>query len=220
MLKSSFIGSFLFTSLSFALPAVAGDLILANGPGADSNFVLKGTVEKRVRHNSKGMKDGADARSGKQEAKSLEGNISVVAEKEENSIIWDRWRNKVHRAIWARFCRLLAGGDAFMLGNTVFKLGDAAKPSFPLGTRASYVCTVSRDRNLLEAKITKSSGNQEFDELVLKSVRSIREKGLLRFPEGTKRESVTLSATMFTTKNGNYEDKQFNDVEKIVLDSK
>lgn len=191
--------------------AYAGDLLIANGPGTDSSMVLKGAIEKRVRHKS---------RSDKQDAKSLEAGATADGEREENSIVWDRWRNKAHRAIWARFCRLLAGGDAFMIGNTVFKLGEAPKPVFPLGTRASYFCTVSSDRQLLDAKISRSSGNREFDELVLKSVRSIAEKGLLRFPEGSKRQSVSLSATLFTTKNGSYEDKQFNDVEKIVLDPK
>lgn len=183
------------------------------------DFMLKGAVQKHVRRSLKGDYKSGEAKEAKGAENSLNANLTEQAEREENEISWDRWRNRVHRAVWARFCRLLRGGDAFMLGNLVFKYGNLPAPKFPLGTKASYLCTVSREGSLIEAKIIKSSGNKQFDDLMLGAVRSIEGKGMLRFPQGSKRQEVSLSSSLFTTKAGRYNEREFGDIEKVIANS-
>lgn len=184
---------------------------------------LKGVVQKYEK--KKSGKAGLRSGSGKEDRQredelqaSLTKSEAELAEDKETTISWDKWRNRVSRFIWARFCRNLRGGDAFLIGNLVFKVGSAVEPVFPLGTRASYSCTISSGaggEQKLAYKISKSSGIKAFDDMVLKSLRELSGRSLLRFPEGTKRKEMTLSASLFTTRNGKFQETNFGDIERV-----
>ncbi len=193
----------------------------AEPDGRVERLILRGNVEKQ--YSKKGgnyKKDKSKADSLKNGHTSLSGDIAAESSEDENiTINWHRWRNKVSKAVWAKFCVLLAGGDAMMMGNLLVKLGDAPAPHFPLGTRASYTCDIENNRQLKNIRITKSSGNNDFDELVRQSVASINGKQLLKFPKQSKRRVVSVSCELFTTKNGRYSELPFTDLETYKVSS-
>lgn len=179
-------------------------------------MLLKGAIQRVSRPSSKSSLEQSETDNGNSTSNQINGQIDSSSEKltEEVSIDWDSWRNKVTRSIWARFCELLNGGDAFMFGNMVIKLGNAPVPRFPLGTSASYSFDVNSERQLSNVRITDSSGNQQFDKLILRSVQSIDGKQFLKFPKGSKRNLVSASAKLFTTKHGSFTKISFGDIER------
>lgn len=167
--------------------------------------VLRGTVE-RVRVNS-------GSGLNRQEPSQEEG-YAESAEEREITIEWDRWHNRVTHAIWSKFCTLLQGEDVISIFNVAIKLGNAPAPRFPLGTRATYSCTINDDQEVTDVKIVVSSGNSEFDDLIRRSVSSIDGKSFLRFPRDSRRKEVRSSAQLFTTRNGRFNELHFGDVER------
>lgn len=182
----------------------------------DSDMILKGAVEKVSKQSSNSSMKQLQGENGNTSSNQLTGQIDTSDGKptEEVSIDWDKWRNKMTRSIWVKFCELLNGGDAIMIGNTVIKLGDAPIPRFPLGTSATYSFNVNSERQLSNVRLTVSSGNQQFDKLVLRSVQSINRKKFLNFPKGSRRSLVTASAKLYTTKHGSFNNIAFGDIER------
>lgn len=182
----------------------------------DSGVILKGAIEKVSKQSSNSSMKQLQGENGNTSSNQLTGQIDTADGKptEEVSIDWDKWRNRVTRSIWARFCEHLNGGDAIMFGNTVIKLGNAPIPRFPLGTSATYSFNVNSERQLSNVRITVSSGNQQFDRIILRSVQSIDGKQFLKFPKGSKRNLVSASAKLFTTKHGSFNNIAFGDIER------
>jgi hypothetical protein len=182
----------------------------------DSVVILKGAIQKISKQSSNSSMKELKAENGNSSSNQLNGQIDTSDGKptEEVSIDWDKWRNRVTRSIWARFCEHLNGGDAIMFGNTVIKLGNAPIPRFPLGTSATYSFNVNSERQLSNVRITVSSGNQRFDRIILRSVQSIDGKQFLKFPKGSKRNLVSASAKLFTTKHGSFNNIAFGDIER------
>ena len=190
--------------------------------GGTSGLVLKGQIQKlsKKSHSRLNSQDGKVDKSsnGALEAR-IDGSDAPDTKeeitREAASIAWNKWRNKVSRSIWAKFCTLLNGGDSILIGNSLLKLGNAPILRFPDNTRASYSCTIDREGRLLNAKIFRSSQNEKFDSLVLQSVLSIKGKSFLKFPQGSKRTEATLNLELFTTKHGRYNELEFGDVEHL-----
>jgi hypothetical protein len=182
----------------------------------EAPLVLEGAVQRISRQSFKSKMKKLEAENENAASYQLNGNIDSSAGKpaEEVSIDWDKWRNRVTRSIWAKFCELLNGGDAIMLGGTLIKLGNAPILRFPVGTSASYSFNVNNERQLSNVRITSSSGNKQFDEIIRRSVQSIDGKQLLRFPKGSRRILVSASAKLYTTKHGSYTKIPFGDVER------
>lgn len=177
------------------------------------NKTLKGSIEKRVKGGTRKL-DTISPKAGAGDEVNLDSSISQNAEVEETSINWNAWRNKVSKAIWAKFCQQLSGGGSVLLGNTVIKLNSNPPMHFPLNTKASYFCRVDDSGRLSDVQITESSGIKKFDEIVKNSVLSVEGKKYLKFPEGTKRKLVTLSMQLFTTSHGGFKEISFGDVER------
>lgn len=184
-----------------------------------SPIKLKGAVHKSGKHSDLKKLNASESKVLSPGSSSLDGQISADAAREEVSIEWDRWRNKLSKAIWAKFCNHLQGGDTINFGNYYWKYGNNPPLKFPDNTRATYSVTVDSDMNVVEAKITKSSGIAKFDEIVRRSAESVNRKRMLKFPAGSKRKQVTLSLQLFTTKHGGFKDIDFNDVERYTASS-
>lgn len=131
------------------------------------------------------------------------------------SIIWDRWRNKVIKEVWSRFCINLKGGGAVRIGQLFLKTNFKKSIEFPKSMGATFSFSVEDGRKIKDVKIESSSGNAEFDNLVIKSVESLDGKSLLDFPSGTERKSVTLRSRLVIKKNGTFHGTEYNDIEKV-----
>lgn len=149
---------------------------------------LKGSIEQAV-----GVKEGF-------------GNYSIV---------WDRWRNKVIKEVWSRFCINLKGGGAVRIGQLFLKTNFKKNIEFPKSMGATFSFSVEDGRKIKDVKIESSSGNAEFDNLVIKSVESLDGKSLLDFPSGTERRTVTLRSRLVIKKNGTFHGTEYNDIEKV-----
>jgi hypothetical protein len=124
---------------------------------------------------------------------------------------WDGWRNRVVHAAWTNWGKKLDGGG---LSVGTFKMNLATKriTKFADGTRATFSCLVTRNCRLQDLKITETSGDQQFDDLVLASVRSLEGKSVLRFPSDSNRNAVTISCA-FRIGKTQFRPHQFNDIE-------
>lgn len=197
------------TVLPLAIPS-------ADEPGS---VKLKGGVQKSGKRDEQKKLNALDAKIASPGSQALDGQSSVSVTQEEINIEWNKWRNKVSHAIWAKFCQYLQGGDTLMFGNYYWKYGNNPPLKFPDNTRATYFVTIDSDMNVVDAKITRSSGNTKFDDIVQRSAESVNRKKFLRFPAGSKRKQVTLSLQLFTSKHGGYKDIDFNDVERYTASS-
>ncbi len=146
---------------------------------------------------------------------SIDKSVNVKSGTGNYSIIWDAWRNNVMKAVWAKFCILLEGGDAIKVGPLFLKMGMAPKPKFPPGTGATFHFTVAADRKIKDVKIVEPSGDAEFDALIKKSVEALEGKRILDFPEGSNRTDVYMGGRLITKRNGKFNSMDYNDVEKI-----
>lgn len=131
------------------------------------------------------------------------------------SIIWDRWRNKVIKEVWSRFCINLKGGGAVRIGQLFLKTNFKKNIEFPKSMGATFSFSVEDGRKIKDVKIESSSGNTEFDNLVMKSVESLDGKSLLDFPSGTERKNITLRSRLVIKKNGTFHGTEYNDIEKV-----
>ncbi|MDX2106467.1 MAG: hypothetical protein SFY67_08700 [Candidatus Melainabacteria bacterium] len=131
------------------------------------------------------------------------------------SIIWDRWRNKVIKEVWERFCINLKGGGAVRIGQLFLKTNFKKNIEFPKSMGATFSFDVEDGRKIKDVKIVSSSGNAEYDNLIIKSVEYLNGKSILDFPAGTERKTVTLSSRLVIKKNGTFHGTEYNDIEKI-----
>ncbi|MBZ0188697.1 MAG: hypothetical protein K8F91_20795 [Candidatus Obscuribacterales bacterium] len=192
------------------------------GGGAASALILKGEVERVTHINSRSNMKERQAKTDSATADPLNGQIGASSNQQiakNKTIEWDKWHNKVRRSIWKKFCILLSGGDAIMFGNTVYKLGNLPVPRFPQGTGATYAFTVNERRKISDLRIVASSGNSKLDEILIRSVKSIDGKSVLKFPKGSRRNSVTVSQKLVTTRHGKFADRSYGDVERYSLTS-
>lgn len=149
-------------------------------------------------------------------------NLSGAVEDEdlangEAMIEWDKWHKRFEQAVYHKFAAKLWGNDAINIGSLVLKLGTSPIPHFPVGTKATVGCDITDEGKLQNVRITSSSGNAEFDALVLKSVNAVRSKQVLRFPAGSKRHLVSKYESLWVGKQAGYHYSPHNDVEKIVV---
>jgi len=149
----------------------------------------------------------------------LKGGIDQAVEVKEGSgkfaIIWDRWRNKVMREVWSRFCINLKGGGAIRIGQLFLKTNFKKNIEFPKSMGATFSFVVEENRKIKDVKIVKSSDNAEFDNLVIKSIEHLNGKSILDFPTGSQRKTVELRSRLIIKKNGTFHDTNYNDVEKV-----
>lgn len=131
------------------------------------------------------------------------------------SIIWDRWRNRVIKEVWERFCINLKGGGAVRVGQLFLKTNFKKNIEFPKSMGATFSFNVEDGRKIKDVKIVSSSGNAEYDNLIIKSVEYLNGKSILDFPQGTERKTVTLSSRLVIKKNGTFHGTEYNDIEKI-----
>lgn len=198
------------------LPDVVLPAVPAGRANESSSTTLKGAVRKFGKRPDLKKLNAMESKIASPGKSELDGQISADASEDEISIEWDRWRNKVSKSIWSKFCNYLQGGDTIMLGNLYWKYGTNPPLHFPDNTRATYSVTVDSDLNVVEAKITRSSGIAKFDDIVRRSAESVNKKKFLRFPAGSKRKQISLSLQLFTTKHGGYKDIEFHDVERYT----
>ena len=154
------------------------------------------------------------------EGKARDTNLDgkTAEEMEELSIEWDKWRNRLSKAVWHKFMLKLAGNDSFMLGKTVFKLGLAPGVNLDDGSEASYACEVTRDRQIRNLRIEKSTGNKRMNEIVLRCVWAYNGKGLLEFPEGSQRKRVTVRGKLLISSKSNFLPTTYRDFEKVTVE--
>jgi|GEM_PF-5245812 len=116
------------------------------------------------------------------------GDISVETikpESKEIELAWDAWHKRLAEAIYARF-DLLA----------LQKFNDSP----PLGVKIRYV--VTKDGRVEGLKVMQKSSDMIFDALACQAIMwQQRKPQLLKFPEGSTRQSVEKFAT-FTQNTG------------------
>lgn len=183
--------------------------------------VLQGSVDKR--HKRRGDDEqAADLKGLEPTAGATQTTIPLSASKTvdpdagnaELQIEWDRWRNKFARAVWAKSSACIVGPGAFVIGTMVMKFGEAPGYHFPAGLKVTYRCEISNEGRITALTLSSSSGNRDFDNIILHCVRSTDGKRLLAFPRDSKRLSVIEEETLITG-GGGWHGRTYNDVEHV-----
>jgi hypothetical protein len=128
------------------------------------------------------------------------------AEPDEKGIAWDDWRNRMLRAAWQNWGNMLQGGVI----STSFSRHHHV---FADGTAAIFSCVVTKDRRIKDLQIVESSGLDEFDEMVLTSVRKLDGSRLLAFPASSQRDSIEQKCAFRIGTASAFHDHKFEDVE-------
>jgi hypothetical protein len=131
------------------------------------------------------------------------------------SIAWDRWRNRLLRAVQMQVQASVNSPDSDEYVRPRFdRFTGMPLPRFPLGTEAWFDCEVTNDNRIARCMITQSSGFPAYDRAVLNGIRALDGTSLLTFPQGSRRTSVRQEAGIRTATQSNFNYYHFGDVER------
>jgi len=131
---------------------------------------------------------------------------------QELQVEWDKWRNRLLWAVQSGVQQTLNNPEDPSLrydprtGQSLMK--------FPMGTVAWFSCTVTKDRRILDAKITEPSGFPNYDRAVLNAVMMLDQTSILKFPARSQRERVFQDAGIKTAGSAQRQYFKFGDVER------
>lgn len=141
----------------------------------------------------------------------LQGQDPDMADRE-LQVEWDKWRNRFLWSVQSGVQQTLNSPDDPNLrydpnsGQMLMK--------FPMGTVAWFSCRVTKDRRILDAKITKPSGFPGYDRAVLNAVLMLDQSTILKFPSRSQRQQVYQDAGIKTAESGERQFFRFGDVER------
>lgn len=131
---------------------------------------------------------------------------------QELQVEWDKWRNRLLWAVQSGVQQTLNNPEDPSLrydprtGQSLMK--------FPMGTVAWFSCTVTKDRRILDAKITEPSGFPNYDRAVLNAVMMLDQTSILKFPARSQRARVFQDAGIKTAGSAQRQYFKFGDVER------
>ncbi|MBX9770089.1 MAG: hypothetical protein K2X29_01885 [Candidatus Obscuribacterales bacterium] len=190
-------------------------------PSNRSGTTLQGSIKKSEKSKNKKTEDTKYDRA---QSLTLSTGDSIIqlrtpdlAERE-IAIEWDTWHKRFQRDVYNKFSALLWGDDAVSLGGLIIKLGNLPVRNFPEGTRASFECDIYNTRDIRNLRITESTGNAEYDELILRSVEALNRKKSLKFPKESRRVQTTEGLTIWIDKkHSGFHFKPTGDFEKVTV---
>lgn len=142
----------------------------------------------------------------------LQGNLDEDSANQELQIEWDRWRNNLQREIQNNVIALINVHNDV---NFYFDQRQQMMVSrYPLGISAGYSCDVLPNKQIINIRITQSSGIQPYDQAVYQAIANLNGKNTLRYPKGSKRQIVNQQASIGTATSNQYQNFQFGDVER------
>lgn len=208
----------LFISAFFLYLFSTGIAVNAEQHPSKSNIKLQGKVSHSNELKGSGQFDNATLILQKGIMDDSILTISAKRQSLEMNIKWDKWKNKVRKKVWKNFNVRFGGGDAFYIGPFFLKYGENPAIDLPMGAFANYSYEITRDRRIKNARIDKSSGDSQMNNLVLRSILSLDKKRMLRFPKGSQREKVRISDSMEIVKKGGFHYRHYNDIETVNID--
>ncbi len=130
-------------------------------------------------------------------------------------IEWDRWRNRLLRAVQLGTIGILNSHE-----EDTYRWDPqrrVMRSKYPMGTEACFICQVTPGLKVQKLKILQSSGFPDFDNAVLQAVRDLEDTKILKFPERSKRPIVSQAACIRTATSDNFQYHKFGDVERQVI---
>ncbi|MDX2105109.1 MAG: energy transducer TonB [Candidatus Melainabacteria bacterium] len=134
---------------------------------------------------------------------------------QELQVEWDKWRNRFLWSVQSGVQQMLNSHEDPAMrfdprsGQYLMK--------FPMGTVAWFSCTVTKDRRILDAKITQPSGFPGYDRAVLNAVMMLDQTSILKFPSRSQRARVYQDAGIKTAESGQRQYFKFGDVERYSV---
>jgi len=134
---------------------------------------------------------------------------------QELQVEWDKWRNRFLWSVQSGVQQMLNSHEDPAMrfdprsGQYLMK--------FPMGTVAWFSCTVTKDRRILDAKITQPSGFPGYDRAVLNAVMMLDQTSILKFPSRSQRARVFQDAGIKTAESGQRQYFKFGDVERYSV---
>src|SRR5262249_7385170 len=115
---------------------------------------------------------------------------------QELQIEWDRWRNRLMKAIYT--------GMSYKINepnekNMVWSPKENTMvPRYPLGCGAWFSVQVTPDLRIHSAKIIHSSGYPAYDQTLIETIMELDGTSILRYPRGSRRKIVSHVAGLKT----------------------
>lgn len=197
-------------------------------PSTDEDPYLKGNARQDALHgqtDKSGWQEEAGVAELDKEIGMLKGNAQKQganlqlrdpdAEDQQLMIEWDRWRNRLLRAVQLGTIGILnnQAEDTYRWDPQ----RRVMRSKYPMGTEACFICQVTPGLKIQKLKILNSSGFPEFDNAVLQAVRDLEDTKILRFPERSKRPIVSQAACIRTAQTDSFQYHKFGDVERQVI---
>jgi hypothetical protein len=159
---------------------------------------------------------GALKGSAEREGSGLAGD-DPDSQDQELQVEWDRWRNRLLRAVLAGAMENLNNPQAADFRWDPIR--QRVMTQFPLGTIAWFACTVTSDRRIKTLRLMESSGYPNYDRAVLDAVRSLEGTSILKFPARSHRDHVSQTGGVKTSEQSQPQYFKFGDVEHVRVPS-
>ncbi|MBX9690128.1 MAG: energy transducer TonB [Candidatus Obscuribacterales bacterium] len=141
-------------------------------------------------------------------------NLSAVNDPDgqELQIDWDRWRNTLTQAIQAGTINKI---NVHNEANFVLDPQKNMMVSrYPLGISTWYSIDVLPNRQIINIKMTQSSGYPTYDQAVFQSIMDLQGSPILPYPQGSKRQIVNQTGSVQTAAQNHFQNFKFGDREK------
>ncbi len=130
---------------------------------------------------------------------------------QELQVQWDLWRNTLIHAI-----QMGTLAKINVHNNINFVLDPQKRmmvSRYPLGLSAWYTCEVLPNGRIVNFRLTQPTQYPSYDQAVLQAINDLQGNKILRYPKGSKRQTVTQEASVRTAGETQMQNVQFGDVE-------
>jgi hypothetical protein len=169
------------TGSTLKTPDAISDQYNGQGP-----VFLQGTVEKHGHPKGRSEEPHTDTSESTLKGSVKKQTLDPDAADRDLLIAWDAWRNTVIKEELKSLRGLLHGWDG-MVYNRAYNRTD---PRFPVGLTVATIAEVNANRQITQIDLVKSSGDPEFDKVVIKAINKLNGKKFLEYPTGSRRSLV------------------------------
>jgi hypothetical protein len=202
-----------------AQPASKQDQRLDLTPVPKTPTTLKGQAEEDAN---------APTLTGRAEAPLLKGSATLAGGKgeledpdaadQELLVAWDRWRNRLLRAIQLGAQQKANDPEAEEENARprYDPMTGTIMPRIPYGIECTFSCQVTSTGQIKNLYIVRASGYPPYDRTILRAVRDLEGTSILVFPAGSHRTIVTQAAAIKTSpREQGFNYYHFGDVEHV-----
>jgi len=181
--------------------------------GDAQDNVLNGGASDFDGNAMQGMTDQSQPlQGGANDGAPLSGGVDEDQDGGELSIAWDQWRNTLMQTIqMGTLKNINVHNDIHFVFDPRTQM---MQSRYPMGTSVWYAISVLPNRKIINLRLTQRSEFPSYDQAVVDAINALQGNKILTYPKGSKRKIVSQEASVSTAAQNNFQNFNFNDVER------